>query len=418
MAEPISREKWALPGRPPGVTSVVHVPEYSVTVIATDSSSLSAEIAVTIRVINVDEDGTVTLFPTQPRVNTVLRAGVDDPDGGVVDEYGRPVGWQWAFPRTRSTGRPFPPSAGPTSRLIAATRECIFGPRRPTSTRRAPARQLRSYRTTRSANAHRRLSCRSWNSFRACRTPEGATLTYTLSGPDAASFNIADATVGELRANAALDYETRTSYEVIVTATNPDGLSDSVTLTINVLDVNDPPEVSGPTAVTYAENDTTAVGTYEADDPENDPVTWSPYGADGGLFAIDGGVLRFAAAPDFEDPADAGGDNVYSVTVGASDGANPADHAVTVTVSNQEEPGTLSLSAEQPQVGTALTATLTDPDGSITGRSWKWERSENANTWSVITGETARSYTPAAADLNHYLRVTVARPAWDPAPSR
>ena len=71
--------------------------EYSVTVIATDSSGLAAEVAVTITVTNVDEDGTVTLFPTQPRVGTVLTARVDDPDGGVVDEYGRPVEWQWAW---------------------------------------------------------------------------------------------------------------------------------------------------------------------------------------------------------------------------------------------------------------------------------------------------------------------------------
>ena len=70
-----------------------------------------------------------------------------------------------------------------------------------------------------------------------------------------------------MRANAALDYETRTSYEVIVTATNPDSLSDSVTLTINVLDVNDPPEVSGPTAVTYADRDNVYEVTVTAADP-------------------------------------------------------------------------------------------------------------------------------------------------------
>ena len=70
--------------------------------------------------------------------------------------------------------------------------------------------------------------------------PKGAALTYTLSGPDAAAFNIPDATVGALRTNAALDYETKRSHEVVVTATNPDGLSDSLTLTITVTDVNEP----------------------------------------------------------------------------------------------------------------------------------------------------------------------------------
>ena len=79
--------------------------------------------------------------------------------------------------------------------------------------------------------------------------PKGETLTYTLSGPDAPSFNIADATVGELRAKVALDYETRSSYEVIVTATNPGGFSDSVTLTINVTDVNEPPGRPDPPTV-------------------------------------------------------------------------------------------------------------------------------------------------------------------------
>ena len=79
--------------------------------------------------------------------------------------------------------------------------------------------------------------------------PKGETLTYTLSGPDALSFNIADATVGDLRANVALDYETRSSYEIIVTATNPGGLSDSVTLTINVTDVNEPPDKPDPPVV-------------------------------------------------------------------------------------------------------------------------------------------------------------------------
>ena len=168
---------------------------------------------------------------------------------------------------------------------------------------------------------------------------------------------------------------------------------------------NDPPVVSGPTAFTYQEHDTTPVGTHTADDPDNDPLTWSLSGDDEERFTIDGGVLSFATAPDFENPADADRNNQYSVTVSAFDGAHTATHAVTVTVSNQEEPGTLTLSAEQPQTGTGLTATLTDPDGSITGRSWKWERSENANTWHAITTGTASVYTPAAADLNHRPRI-------------
>ena len=54
---------------------------YEVTVTATDSSYLSATITVTIEVLNVDEDGVVTLSQLQPQVDTDLRASLDDPDG-------------------------------------------------------------------------------------------------------------------------------------------------------------------------------------------------------------------------------------------------------------------------------------------------------------------------------------------------
>ena len=54
-------------------------------------------------------------------------------------------------------------------------------------------------------------------------------LTYTLSGTDAASFDIISAT-GQLQTKAALDHETKDSYTVIVTATDEAGLfSASVT---------------------------------------------------------------------------------------------------------------------------------------------------------------------------------------------
>ena len=73
----------------------------------------------------------------------------------------------------------------------------------------------------------------------AAAYPDADTLTYTLRGPDAASFNIPDTAKGEVRANAPLDYETKRSYQVVVTATDPYGLSDSITFTINVANEDD-----------------------------------------------------------------------------------------------------------------------------------------------------------------------------------
>ena len=111
----------------------------------------------------------------------------------------------------------------------------------------------------------------------------------------------------------------------------------------------------------YPENGTGAVATFTAEDPEGESIVWSLAGDDDmGLFSIEDGVLRFKSAPDFEAPADAGGNNMYVVTVQASDGGDDttATEVVTIEVTNVEEPGTVTMSTLQPQVGVAITATL------------------------------------------------------------
>ena len=67
----------------------------------------------------------------------------------------------------------------------------------------------------------------------AANDANGDTLAYTLGGTDAASFDIDPAT-GQLMTLAALDYETKGSYEVMVTASDSGGLSDSIDVTITV----------------------------------------------------------------------------------------------------------------------------------------------------------------------------------------
>ena len=105
----------------------------------------------------------------------------------------------------------------------------------------------------------------------------------------------------------------------------------------------------------------------------------------------------FKSSPDFEEPADAGTDNVYNVVVQASDGGTgtTARLEVTVTVTNVDEDGVVGISLRQPQAGTELTATLEEPDGgaSISGQpidtEWQWARSANGSSWTDITGATA-----------------------------
>ena len=70
-------------------------------------------------------------------------------------------------------------------------------------------------------------------------------LTYSLSGTDDASFRIGHLT-GQIRTRASLDFETKNSFKVTVTADDGNGGSDSIDVTITVTDVNEKPAVEPP----------------------------------------------------------------------------------------------------------------------------------------------------------------------------
>ena len=128
-------------------------------------------------------------------------------------------------------------------------------------------------------------------------------------------------------------------------------------------------------------------------------------------------MLKFEdAKPDFEKPADADKNNVYEVTITATDGnANMATRDVKVTVTNAEEGGTVTLSQTRPRVGLGITAGYSDPDGGLASATWQWWRTDSSalgtdapelpdevalaglgpnTTWQMIAGATSASYMP------------------------
>ena len=133
---------------------------------------------------------------------------------------------------------------------------------------------------------------------------DGGALTYSLGGPDAASFSIVRAS-GQLETKAVLDKEAKDTYTVTVTATDTFGVSSTITVTINVDGVDEKPDLAGEAPEGYAENGTAAVATFTATDPEGESIVWSlAAGNDMAAFSIENGVLRFENSPDFEAPAD------------------------------------------------------------------------------------------------------------------
>ena len=123
------------------------------------------------------------------------------------------------------------------------------------------------------------------------------TLTYTLGGADAASFSIGRGT-GQITVGAgtSLDYDTKSAYTVVVTATDPAGLSDTITVSIAVIDVvlNRAPEFPAETAARTVSDSTAPRGNVgdpvAATDADNDTLTYTLSGTDAASFGIGSGT--------------------------------------------------------------------------------------------------------------------------------
>ena len=275
-------------------------------------------------------------------------------------------------------------------------------------------------------------------------------LTYTLGGPDAHLFKITDDTIdgttitggGQISLKTAdtLDYEVKNTYMVTVTATDPNGLSDSVDVTIMVTGVDEAPKITvgglaisaGPTNTDHPEG-STAVGTYTVVGAMKDSARWTREGPDAGDFSIsNAGVLTFATAPNYEMPMDANTDNTYMVTVKATDSeGNMAMREVTVMVTNMNEMGRVTFwrdGADATEaaitVGDMLTGVVDDSDGNpgdmfpiamytridaANVTSWQWSKTmtpDMMESWVPITGATDAAYTVVDDDDGHHLQAT------------
>ncbi|MGL5363385.1 MAG: cadherin domain-containing protein, partial [Bosea sp. (in: a-proteobacteria)] len=208
----------------------------------------------------------------------------------------------------------------------------------------------------------------------------GAVLRYSLiPGGDAGGRFVINSVTGEVTVadGTRLDFETNPSHVVIVRVTDQGGLSLDRAFTINVTNVNEAPVITanggGPTATLSVIEGIANFATITASDPEGTPVSFSiSGGADAALFTINAvtGALSFIAAPNFEMPTDADGDNVYDIIVQVSDGGLTDTQALSITVTNQNEApvitsngGGTSVSISINESQTAITTvTAIDPD--------------------------------------------------------
>ena len=158
----------------------------------------------------------------------------------------------------------------------------------------------------------------------------------------------------------------------------------------------------------YVDENTTAFPKYRfiAKDTDEDSLTWTLDGTDKDVFTFDGatGLLSVAEGKvlDYETQIE------YVITLTVSDGTASDTAKVTVKVADADEAGTVSFDPAGPVVvGVAATATLSDPDGGVTGVTWQWARSSSrSGAFTDIGTATGASYTPVAGDENNFLRAT------------
>ena len=167
-------------------------------------------------------------------------------------------------------------------------------------------------------------------------------LTYTLSGTDATAFDIIS-TTGQLKTEAALDYETKNAYMVTV-AVSDGSLTASISVTITVTDV---PEVAPNTAPAFTEGSSTSRSVAEntasgvnigspivaTDVDSGTTLIYSLGGSSASSFDIEplSGQLKTKRALDYETRAS------YTVTVTVTDGSLTASITVTITVTDVPE---------------------------------------------------------------------------------
>ena len=400
----------------------------------TPDTVIDDTIAVTINLINVDEPGTVTISGVEVGGET-LTASVTDLDGTITG-----LSWQWR--RQQGSGSNFNNISGATSNTYAPVAADVGKKLKVVATYTDPQGSGKSAEAeTGMIGAGNEdptfndgtTTTRSVNENSAANTSVGAaveatdgdmdTLYYSMTSMASVPFSVTAG--GQILTTVPMtNYESQSSYTVTLNvsdrkdnAGNADTVTDdSITVTINITDVNEAPTITTTqTTKSVAENQT-AVLTYAATDVDNNSeshdssntLAWSVESADdGGFFEIDSssGVLTFKAAPDFEDKQDAGANNVYNVTVKVTDNGidgnrGSGNHlsvskslAVTVTDVNETPtitsgPTTISKDENTATSEVIATYVATDPDATTGTMTWDLQGNDagDFNIRSTVNG--------------------------------
>jgi hypothetical protein len=179
------------------------------------------------------------------------------------------------------------------------------------------------------------------SAFTATATDTSGVANYALSGTDSSLFNI-NSTSGVVTFKSNTDYETKSSYSIILTATDTLNNSSSQNVTINIANLDETtPTFTSSSTVIVNENQLSVITASATDDST---ITYSLNGTDVSYFDINSssGVITFKTNPDYETKSS------YSITVKATDTSNNfSTQNLTVNLNDVDEvaPNITSLSS-------------------------------------------------------------------------
>ena len=218
---------------------------------------------------------------------------------------------------------------------------------------------------------------------------DGDTLVYVLTGDDSSLLSI-DSN-GNVSFKASPDFEVPSdsnedniySFAVVANDGSLSATSPNVLVSINNLNDNAPTFVDLSTSVEVT-NGQTNVFDITTTDADGDDVTLSKAGTDSSAFAIsNSGSLSFSSAPDFANPTDSDGDNVYKLNIVAADGSfTTSSDEISITV----------LEVNNPPVITDLQTSYSHSENTIEMATFSVSDPEN-NTLTVgVSGDDSTGF--------------------------
>ena len=375
------------------------------------SGNIQDTLLVTVDVANVDEEGSVTLSPTRGSVGGQITATLNDADGQETN-----VAWAWERSQNGVTGwsiisgatsatyrsgtvdighflrasATYTDSEGPGKSASAATTAAILADDDGTVTLSPSRLAVGETVTARLTDPDGNVRSVTWQ---WSSSSDGVSGWSDIAGATAATYRPVALDIGVfLRATASYDDGDGTGKSAERASTTAVAEDDDGSVTLSTVR----PQLGDAITATVTDPDGGVTGVAWRWASSSDGTTgWvNISGATSATYAVVsadiGNFLRATAS--------------YTDSAGSGKSAEGVSSVAVV----EDDDGSVTLSPSSPQVGDTVTATITDPDGGVTGATWQWASSSDGTTgWTNILGTTSATYTVVDANVGNFLRASV-----------